>query len=512
MTATAPRAWLTRARTNLDTLNLGAHAEEVGRVEEVGDGVALVSGLRHVRLDELLRFEKGQFGFAQMLEADRVGCVLLDDVDGVEAGDSVRGTGDVVRVPTGKGLLGRVVDPLGRPLDGKGPIASDASQPIERPAPAIIDRDLVTQPVQTGLVAIDALFALGRGQRELIIGDRAIGKTTIAIDTILNQKSSDIVSVYVAVGQKSSSVKRAIDAIQAGGASEQCIIVVAGAASSPGLQWIAPFAGMTMAEYFRDSGGHALIVLDDLTKHAATHREIALLTRQSPGREAYPGDVFYVHARLLERASKLSKDKGGGSLTALPIAETDAGNLSAYIPTNLISITDGQIVLDTKLFYQGQKPAVDVGTSVSRVGGKTQAPALRDAAQTLRLDYAQFLELEAFTRFGGMPDTRVRQQLTRGARIRAILDQTQHAPLRLAEEVALVMAAQGGVLDALPIATIRDFRTGLGEMIDRDAGDAVRMIQHRGELDDAGKKALRAALGAYAKSFTPASPEKAPSP
>ncbi|MEO6215520.1 MAG: F0F1 ATP synthase subunit alpha, partial [Sphingomonas sp.] len=310
MTATAPRAWLTRARTNLDTLTLGAHAEEVGRVEEVGDGVALVSGLRHVRLDELLRFEKGQFGFAQMLEADRVGCVLLDDVDGVEAGDSVRGTGDVVRVPTGKGLLGRVVDPLGRPLDGKGPIASDASQPIERPAPAIIDRDLVTQPVQTGLVAIDALFALGRGQRELIIGDRAIGKTTIAIDTILNQKSSDIVSVYVAVGQKSSSVKRAIDAIQAGGASEQCIIVVAGAASSPGLQWIAPFAGMTMAEYFRDSGGHALIVLDDLTKHAATHREIALLTRQSPGREAYPGDVFYVHARLLERASKLSKDKG----------------------------------------------------------------------------------------------------------------------------------------------------------------------------------------------------------
>ncbi len=508
MTAAAPTAWFKVARAGLDHVDLGAHAEEVGRVEEVGDGVALVSGLRNVRLDELLRFEKGQFGFAQMLDGDRIGCVLLDDVDGVEAGDNVRGTGDVVRVPTGTGLLGRVVDPLGRPLDGKGPIESAASQPIERPAPAIIDRDLVTEPVQTGLLAIDSLFALGRGQRELIIGDRAIGKTTIAIDTIINQKASDIVSVYVAVGQKSSSVRRAIDAIQASAAPERCIIVVAGAASSPGLQWIAPFAGMTMAEYFRDAGGHALIVIDDLTKHAATHREIALLTRQSPGREAYPGDVFYVHARLLERASKLSKDKGGGSLTAIPIAETDAGNLSAYIPTNLISITDGQIVLDARLFYQGQKPAIDVGTSVSRVGGKTQARALRDAAQTLRLDYAQFLELEAFTRFGGMPGTRVRQQLTRGARIRAILDQAQHAPLRLADEVALVMAVQGGLLDALPITAILGFRKGLGDVIDRHAQDAVRLIQNTGALDDAGKAALRMALEAYVTSLTPADTRK----
>ena len=342
-------------------------------------------------LDELLRFEKGQFGFAQVLERGRVGCVLLDDVDAIEAGDKVYRTGDVVRVPVGPALLGRVVDPLGRPLDGKGPTATDMLEPIERPAPAIIDRDLVTQPVQTGLVVIDTLFALGRGQRELIIGDRAIGKTSIAIDAIINQKTSDIVCVYVAVGQKSSSVRRAMDAIQSGAAPERCIIVVAGSASSPGLQWIAPFAGFTMAEYFRDRGQHALVVIDDLTKHAASHREIALLTRQSPGREAYPGDVFYVHARLLERAAKLSKEKGGGSLTALPIAETDAGNLSAYIPTNLISITDGQIVLDAKLFYEGQKPAVDVGTSVSRVGGKTQAHALREAAETVRLDYAQFL-------------------------------------------------------------------------------------------------------------------------
>ncbi|CAN5393244.1 N/A [soil metagenome] len=502
--------WLKDARNRLGATELGARAEQIGRVEEVGDGIALVSGLPGVRLDELLRFEKGQFGFAQVLEHDRVGCVLLDDVDGVEAGDSVRGTGDVVRVPVGAALLGRVVDPLGRPLDGKGPIESEKRMAIERPAPSIIDRDLVVDPVQTGLVVVDALFALGRGQRELIIGDRAIGKTTIAIDTIINQKASDIVSVYVAVGQKSSSVRRAIDAIQHSAAPERCIIVVAAAASSPGLQWIAPFAGMTMAEHFRDSGQHALIVIDDLTKHAATHREIALLTHQSPGREAYPGDVFYVHARLLERASKLSKDKGGGSLTALPIAETDAGNLSAYIPTNLISITDGQIVLDAKLFYQGQKPAVDVGTSVSRVGGKTQAHALRDAAQTLRLDYAQFLELESFTRFGGMPDTRVRQQLTRGARIRAILDQTQHAPLRLADEVAMVLAVQGGLLDALPLAVIPDYRKGLAEVIDRDAADAVAMIQARGTLDDSSKTALLAALEAYAKRVVPAPADPAP--
>ncbi len=334
-------AWLAGARAKVATAALGPRAEGIGRVEEIGDGVALVSGLPDVRLDELLRFDKGQFGFAQVLERDRVGCVLLDDVDGVDAGDAVRGTGDVVRVPVGPGLLGRVVDPLGRPLDGKGPIAAGSLEPIERPAPAIIDRDLVVQPVQTGLLVVDTLFALGRGQRELIIGDRAVGKTTIGVDTIINQKQSDMVCVYVAVGQKSSSVRRAIDAIASDGGLGRCIVVVAEAAGSPGLQWIAPFAAMTMAEYFRDRGQHALIVIDDLTKHAATHREIALLTRQSPGREAYPGDVFYVHARLLERAAKLSKEKGGGSLTALPIAETDAGNLSAYIPTNLISITDG---------------------------------------------------------------------------------------------------------------------------------------------------------------------------
>ncbi len=496
-------AWLRQARTALGATVLGARAERIGRVEEVGDGIALVSGLPDVRLDELLRFGRGQFGFAQVLERDRIGCVLLDDVDGVEAGDAVRGTGDVVRVPVGPALLGRVVDPLGRPLDSLGPIAAEAREPIERPAPEIVDRDLVVQPVQTGLMVVDTLFALGRGQRELIVGDRAIGKSTIGIDTIINQKTSDMICVYVAVGQKSSSVKRAIEAIHGGGARERCIVVVAGPASSPGLQWIAPFAGVTMAEYYRDRGQHALVVIDDLTKHAATHREIALLTRQSPGREAYPGDVFHVHARLLERASKLSKAKGGGSLTALPIAETDAGNLSAYIPTNLISITDGQIALDAKLFHQGQKPAVDVGTSVSRVGGKTQAPALRDAAKTLRLDYAQFLELEAFTRFGGMPDTRVKAQLARGARIRAILNQKQHAPLPLADEVALVMAAQSGLLDALALPDVPKFRLGLRDALDAGAADAVRSIQETGLLDEAGRQAVQETLRRYAQTFAP---------
>ncbi len=501
-------AWLEKTRARASAAFLGPQTEQIGRVEKVGDGIALVSGLPGVRLDELVRFENGQYGFAQVLDRNRIGCVLFDDVNAVEAGDIVRGSGDVVRTPVGPALLGRVVDPLGRPLDGKQPVAAETLEPIERAAPAIIDRDLVTQPVQTGLVVVDTLFALGRGQRELIIGDRAIGKTTIAIDTIINQKESDIICVYVAIGQKSSSVRRAIDAIHDKGAPERCIIVVAGSACSPGLQWVAPFAGVTMAEYFRDRGQHTLIVIDDMSKHAACHREIALLTRQSPGREAFPGDVFYVHARLLERAAKLSAEMGGGSLTALPIAETDAGNLSAYIPTNLISMTDGQIVLDAKLFHEGQKPAVDVGLSVSRVGGKTQAKALRDAAASLRLDYAQFLELEIFTRFGGMPDARVHKQLSRGARIRAIFDQVQHAPLRLAEEVAIVLAVQSGLLDPFPLPLITEFRKGLGNAIDNGAPDAVRLIQETGAFDDVQRLALIETLRQYIHAVASADPAR----
>lgn len=508
MTDLNPETWLANARKTLSEARPATHAAQVGRVLEIGDGIAMVSGLSHVRLDELLRFEGGHFGYAQVLEPDRIGCVILDGADSIEAGQAVTGTGDVVKVPVGEALLGRVVDPLGRPLDGKGTISAAASLPIERAAPEIVERAAVKQPVQTGILVIDALFALGRGQRELIIGDRAIGKTAIAVDSIINQRSSDMICIYVAIGQKSASVRRAIDALHRHGARDRIIVVVAGAADAPGLQWIAPFAGFTMAEYFRDRGQHALIVIDDLSKHAACHREIALLTHQLPGREAYPGDVFYVHARLLERAAKLSQDKGGGSLTALPIAETDAGNLSGYIPTNLISITDGQIVLNAELFNKGQKPAVDTGTSVSRVGGKTQAHALRDAAASMRLAYAQYLELEIFTRFGGITDTRVKDQLRRGARIPAVLQQPQYTPLPLWAEVALVTAVQEGMLDQLPLETIPAFRQKLLAL--EQSGDirtAIEEIAARGSLSPEARKSLEEALRHLIDEIAPREPE-----
>ncbi|NHN87816.1 F0F1 ATP synthase subunit alpha [Acetobacter conturbans] len=488
--------WLTAARTRLGDIVSGPSTERIGRVEDVGDGVALVSGLPDARLDELLSFGNGRYGFAHSLEEKRIGCVLLDDDSTIEAGAPVHGTAEVVSVPVGEALLGRVVDPLGRPLDDGGPIDAQARLPIERPAPGIIDRALVVQPIQTGTLAIDTLFPLGRGQRELIVGDRATGKTTVAVDTILAQKSNEMICVYVAVGQKTSSVQRVIDTIRKRGNPERCIIVVARPAETPGLRWIAPFAGFSMAEYFRDRGQHALIVIDDLSQHAATHREVSLLTGRAPGREAYPGDIFYVHARLLERAAKLSPEKGGGSLTALPIAETEAGNLSAYIPTNLISITDGQIVLDRTLFDQGQKPAVDVGVSVSRVGGATQAPVLRNAVSTLRLDYAQFIELESFTRFGGLPDARVRQQLTRGARIREVLRQPPHAPLDLLEETALVTASQAGLFDPLPVSAIRTLRGKFGTWVQDKTPELGVAISAGGALSADQKTALINALKA----------------
>jgi len=496
--------WLARASARVDAATLAPQLHQVGRVEAIGDGVAMISGLADARLDELLQFAGGQSGFVQTLDRNRIGCVLLDTGDAIEAGDQVTGTGEVVRVAVGKGLLGRVVDPLGRPLDGGAEIVADSQEPIERSAPGIIERDLVVQPVQTGTLVIDALFAIGRGQRELILGDRATGKTALAIDAIINQRSSDIVCVYVAIGQKSSSVARAIDQVRRHGAADRCIFVVASPAGAPGLQWIAPFAGMTIAEWFRDRGQHVLIVLDDLTKHAATHREIALLTGQPPGREAYPGDVFFLHSRLLERAAKLSPELGGGSLTALPIAETDAGNLSAYIPTNLISITDGQIVLDAKLFAEGQKPAVDVGTSVSRVGGKTQAKALRMATGTMRLDYAQFLELEMFTRFGEQPDPRVKAQIERGRRLRALLGQSQFQPLRVADQTTLALALSDGVFDAVPATAIPAIRSALPPWLDAHTPDIVTAIESGGALDEAQSALLRAAVRALVESQTKA--------
>ena len=499
-------AWLEDARRRVQLAALGANAEELGRVESVADGIALVSGLRNVRLDELVRFERGQVGFVLTLDRDLVGCVLLEDPEGIEAGHEVRGTGEIVRVPVGPGLLGRVVDPLGRPLDGGAPIEASSREPVDRAAPSIIERDFVTEPVQTGILVLDAMFALGRGQRELIIGDRAVGKTAIAVDCIINQRTSDIICIYVAVGQKSSTVSRVIEAVRKHGAFERCIVVSAAASAAPGLQWLGPFAGFTMAEYFRDRGQHVLVVVDDMTKHAATHREIALLTRQPPEREAYPGDIFYVHARLLERAAKLSKAAGGGSLTALPIAELDAGNLSAYIPTNLISITDGQIVLDSRLFQEGHKPAVDIGTSVSRVGGKTQAPALRAAAETLRLDYAQFLELEVFTRFGGVTDTQVRGRIEQGRRVREILTQPLYAPLRLADEVALVHAVQAGLLDKLPLELVPRFRRELPAWLDRLAAPTVAAIGQSGRLDPAGRADIEKCVAALVVAILPSGP------
>jgi F-type H+/Na+-transporting ATPase subunit alpha len=420
--------------------------EERGRVHSAADGIAHITGLRAVRLNEVLHFGHGRRGYVASLEPEHIACVLLDDPGQIRAGDTVLRSGEVVQVPVGPALLGRVVDPLGRPLDGGPPIVSPTWLPAERPAPPIVDRGAVRDPVHTGTLAVDALFPLGRGQRELIIGDRGTGKTALAVDALLAQRETELVCVYVAIGQKSEGVAQVVAALREHGSFERSIVVVASGTDTPGLQWLAPFSGFSMAEFFRDRGGHALVVVDDLSKHAATHRELALLMQQPPGREAYPGDIFHVHARLLERASMLSHARGGGSLTALPIAQTEAGNLSAYIPTNLISITDGQIVLSSKLFHLGQLPAVDTGLSVSRVGGKTQEKQMRAAVSSLRLDYAQFLELEVFTRFGTELDPRVAAQMARGRRIRAALSQARLAPQTVASQLEVLRQLQAPAL------------------------------------------------------------------
>jgi F-type H+-transporting ATPase subunit alpha len=493
--------WLAQSRERLSRIALAPEAVSTGRVERVADAIAEISGLPEVRLNELLHFEGGQTGFTLTLDARSISAVILDEAATIEAGSRVLRTGEVVQIPVGPGLLGRIVDPLGRPLDGGEAVAAEARHPVERPAPSIIERDMVTQQVDTGILAVDALFTLGRGQRELIIGDRATGKTSVAVDTIINQKTSDIISIYVAVGQRATAVERVIEAVRRHGAPERCIFVVASAAASSGLQWIAPFAGMTIAEYFRDRGQHALIVIDDLTKHAATHRELALLTREPAGREAYPGDIFYLHARLLERAAKLSAELGGGSLTALPIAETDAGNLSAYIPTNLISITDGQIVLNTHLFAANQRPAVDVGLSVSRVGGKAQHPALRQVSGRIRLDYSQFLELEMFSRFGGIADTRVKAQMIHGERIRALLQQPRFATLRAVDEIALLAALSAGILDDLPASAIPELRARLPGNLDATVPETAKAVAEGEAIDDARRESLVAAVRALVQSL-----------
>jgi F-type H+-transporting ATPase subunit alpha len=498
------KTWASAARQGVRNMPIVPELEQIGRVVQIGDGVATVTGLPETRLDELLIFESGARGLAVDLGEDVIGCVLLGDMAGIAGGSLVRGTGEVARVPVGPSLLGRAVDALGRPLDGGASPLAEGEAPVEQPAPVIVDRALVTRPLATGLLVVDAAIPLGRGQRELVIGDRGTGKTAIAVDAMINQRSSDVICVYAAVGQKASSVAQVIDAVRRYGAPERCLFVVGEADAAPGLQWLTPYAACTMAEYFVERSLDVLLVIDDLTKHAAAYRQVSLLLRRPPGREAYPGDIFYIHSRLLERAAKLSPERGGGSLTALPIAETQAGNISAYIPTNLISITDGQIFLDPRLFYEDQKPAVDVGKSVSRVGGKAQAPVLKALSESLRLDYAQFLELEVFTRFGTMVDERTRKLIEHGKRIRAVLNQPQFAPLRLGEQVALLLAVGEGVLDDIPLERVTLFCAELRSWIAQRCPEALALDDQAPPLSADLRTRLSATLVELARSIAPA--------
>ena len=494
--------WIDASRSRISALPLAPQVEHIGHVVQIGDGVAMVSGLPGTRLDELLIFENGVHGLAVDLGEDRIGCMLLGDTAKIAAGSIVHGTGEVARVPVGEALLGRVIDALGAPLDGGPPLAAEALAPVERPAPAIVDRALVTRPLATGILVVDAMIPLGRGQRELIIGDRETGKTAIAVDAIINQRSSDVICVYAAVGQRTSSVAQVIEAVRRYGAPERCLFVVGEANAAPGLQWLTPYAACAMAEHFMRRGRDVLLVIDDLTKHAAVYRQISLLLRRPPGREAFPGDIFYIHSRLLERSAKLAPVHGGGSLTALPIAETQAGNMSAYIPTNLISITDGQIYLDPRLFYEDQKPAVDVGKSVSRVGGKAQSPILKAASESLRLDYAQFLELEVFTRFGTMVDERTRKVIEHGRRIRAVLAQHQFAPLALGEQVALLLALTEGLLDSIPLDRVEAFRSKLGPWLTEHCPEVLVIDDQTAVLPAELHAHLKGTLEVLASSFT----------
>ena len=494
------QAWLDESRQRIGNLALEPRLEQVGHVAQIGDGVATVTGLPETRLDELLIFDGGVRGLAVDLDEETIGCVLLGDTAGIAAGSIVRGTGEVARVPVGDALLGRAVDALGVPLDGGSSVAAENLAAVEQPAPAIVDRALVTRPLATGLLVIDAMIPLGRGQRELIIGDRSTGKTAIAVDAIINQRSTDVICVYAAIGQKASSVAQVIEAVRRYGAPERCLFVIGEADAAPGLQWLTPYSACSMAEHFMAGGRDVLLVIDDLTKHAAAYRQISLLLRRPPGREAYPGDIFYIHSRLLERAAKLAPERGSGSLTALPIAETQAGNISAYIPTNLISITDGQIYLDPRLFYEDQKPAVDVGKSVSRVGGKTQAPVLQALSESLRLEYAQFLELEVFTRFDTMVDERTRKLIGHGRRIRAVLRQPQFAPLALGEQVALLLAVAEGVLDDIPLDRMDAFCAGLGTWLAQHCREVLTLDDQTARLPEDLQERLKAALKELARS------------
>jgi F-type H+-transporting ATPase subunit alpha len=474
---------------------------EVGTVLSVGDGIARIFGLDKVMMGELLDFGNDLYGLALNLEEDNVGAVLLGETRDVEEGEEVRRTGRIIQVPVGRAMVGRVVNPLGQPIDGKGPIATDEFYPIERVAPGVIERQPVKEPMQTGLKAIDSMIPIGRGQRELIIGDRQTGKTAVALDTIINQKGKGVICVYAVIGQKKSTAAQVVRTLEENGAMEHTIVVSATASEPAPLQYVAPYAACAMGEYFMFNGGHALCIYDDLSKHAASYREISLLLRRPPGREAYPGDVFFLHSRLLERASKLSEARGSGSLTALPIIETQAGDVSAYIPTNVISITDGQIFLETDLFYSGQRPAVNVGLSVSRVGGNAQIKAMKGVAGTLRLDLAQYRELAAFAQFGSDLDKATQNQLSRGKRLTELLKQPQFQPMPVELLVVSIYAGTKGYLDDVEIDAIGAFETGFHQYLRSEKNEILSAILETGKMEKVTEESLVAAIGEFKKRF-----------
>ncbi|HYR71724.1 MAG TPA: F0F1 ATP synthase subunit alpha [Candidatus Acidoferrum sp.] len=475
--------------------------KEAGRVIEVGDGIARIYGLEKAIAGELLEFPGDVFGLVLNLEADNVGAVLLGDDTKIKEGDPVTRTKRIAQVPVGEALVGRVVNALGQPVDGKGPIDSKEFRAIERYAPGVVDRRSVKEPLQTGIKSIDAMIPIGRGQRELIIGDRGTGKTAIGVDTIINQKGQGVFCFYVAIGQKRSTVAQVVKVLEDAGAMAYTTVVIASASESAPLQYIAPYAGCAMGEFFRDSGRHALCIYDDLSKHATAYRQLSLLLRRPPGREAYPGDVFYLHSRLLERAAKLNDELKGGSLTALPIIETQLGDVSAYIPTNVISITDGQIFLESDLFYGGIRPAVNVGISVSRVGGSAQIKAMRQIAGKLRLDLAQYRELAAFAQFGSDLDRATQLQLARGQRMVELLKQGQYSPLSVERQIAIIFAGTQGLLDDMPVDQIREFETFLFGFLDRKHAQVLGDIANKKELTDDLRSALAAAIDAAKAEF-----------
>src|SRR5216684_1791455 len=481
-------------REQIGSYAVDVDVAEVGSVISLGDGIARVHGVENAMAGEMLEFPHGVFGIALNLEEQSVGAVLLGEFREIKEGDQVKRTGRIMSVPVGEELLGRVVNALGQPIDGKGPIVSKQFFPIERLAPGVVDRQPVREPLQTGLKAIDAMVPIGRGQRELIIGDRQTGKTAIAIDAILNQKDTGVICIYNAIGQKQSTVAQVVRTLEEADAMRYTIVVAATASDPAPLLYIAPFSACTFGEYFRDSGRHALVVYDDLSKHAQSYREISLLLRRPPGREAYPGDVFYLHSRLLERAAKLKNDLGGGSLTALPIIETQAGDLSAYIPTNVISITDGQIFLESDLFHQGVRPAINVGNSVSRVGGSAQIKAMRQVAGTLRLDLAQYRELAAFAQFGSDLDKATQAQLARGQRLTEILKQPQYQPMHVENQVLVIWAATKGFTDDVPVENIRKFEADLLRFIENSHPGVLQRIREKKAIDDEIKSDLTQSL------------------